>query len=260
MKLWHHVHVVNPDWHDAAKWYGDHTPIDNVSWEHSAHQHYKAEILRSGPNLVLMQRMQHADASDSSKIDSLGIAVDSLDAALATWTEGGGEVLSHDAPLALVADTWGMRLEYVETDAVHESAHHHVNIVAQNPDSLHSWYQQRLSGERGVFGFDSSREILQYDTYQLVFAQSDDVAADDSAGYRHYDHLGWFVEDLYGTCAALMDQGVVFPAHGLGDRPNPPLPEEPRTPAFAVDPSGIWFELVNLDPDQVQYKKMDMWD
>ena len=89
MKLWHHVHVVNPDWHDAAKWYGDHTPIDNVSWEHSAHQHYKAEILRSGPNLVLMQRMQHADASDSAKIDSLGIAVDSLDAALATWTEGG---------------------------------------------------------------------------------------------------------------------------------------------------------------------------
>lgn len=111
-----------------------------------------------------------------------------------------------------------------------------------------------------MFGFDSSREILQYDTYQLVFAQSDDVAADDSAGYRHYDHLGWFVEDLYGTCAALMDQGVVFPAHGLGDRPNPPLPEGPRTPAFAVDPSGIWFELVNLDPDQVQYKKMDMWD
>ena len=100
LKLWHHVHVVNPEWHDAAPWYARHSPLDCVAWEHPGHEGYRSEILCSGPNIVLMMAAQNADAPATAAIESLGIAVPDLAEALELFTAGGGTVQSRDDRLA----------------------------------------------------------------------------------------------------------------------------------------------------------------
>lgn len=258
LKVWHHVHVINPEWHDAAPWYAEHSPLDCPSWEHPAHKVYKSEVLRSGPNLVLMMKAQHADAPETAAIESLGIAVPDLGQALELFTAGGGNVESQDDRSAQVTDPWGMRLEFLQSGE-RDSALSHVNIVSEDPQMLSDWYQQHLGGESGPCEFDESRLALVYDTCQLLFRQVDGITLEDSAGYRHYDHLGWFVEDLYGTCNELMAGGVDFPAHASRGAANPPKPGDGRDIAFARDPGGIWIELVNINPDQVHLAKIGMW-
>lgn len=135
LKLWHHVHVVNPEWHDAAPWLAEHAPLDCVAWEHQG-----------------------------------------------------------------------------------------------------------------------------YDTCQLLFRQADAATLDQGAGYRHYDHLGWFVEDIHGTCDELVAGGVEFPAHASRGAANPPQPGDGRMIAFARDPGGIWFELVNVIPENVHRAKIGRWE
>ena len=259
LKVWHHVHAVNPEWHDAAHWYAEYSPLDCPSWEHPAHKVYKSEVLRSGPNLVLMMKAQHADAPNMAAIESLGIAVPDMGQALGLFTAGGGKVESRDDGSALVTDPWGMRLEFLQSEET-DSALSHVNIVAQDPQMLSDWYHQHLGGESRTCEFDESRLALVYDTCQLLFRQSDVVTPDDSAGYRHYDHLGWLVEDLYGTCDELMAGGVEFPEHASRGAANPPKPGDGRNIAFARDPCGIWFELSNINPDHVQHAKIGMWE
>ena len=95
----------------------EHSPLDCVAWEHPGHQGYKSEILRSGPNLVLMMQAQHADAPQTAAIESLGIAGPDLVEALELFTAGGGNVQSRDDRSPQVADPWGMRLEFLQSTA-----------------------------------------------------------------------------------------------------------------------------------------------
>ncbi|MDA1298973.1 MAG: VOC family protein [Proteobacteria bacterium] len=256
---WHHVHVVNPEWHEAANWHGEFSPVRNESWDHPGHQGYKAEVLRSGANLVLMQKMQHADPPATAWIDSLGFIVPDLDAALFRWQQGAGALLYRNPADAMATDPWGMRCEFIQGEG-HGSALHHVNIIAQDPDLLLAWYQKHLGGSRAAWAWDDRRRALIYDSCQLVFsAASDHSGPDEGQPFRHFDHLGWFVEDVYQTSAAMMANGVRFPEHGLNGSPNPPTPQGPRTPAFAVDPAGIWFELVHCGKGGMQFAKLGRW-
>ena len=259
LKPWHHVHVVNPDWHDSATWYAQHSPLERVAWEHPGHQGYKSEILRSGPNIVLMMRAQHADTPETAAIESLGIAVPDLAETLALFTTGGGTVESRDDRSAQVTDPWGMRLEFLES-AESESALSHVNILAQDPQMLSDWYQRHLGGQSRACVFDDARIAVVYDTCELLFKQADVATLDQGAAYRHYDHLGWFVEDIHGTCDELLAGGVEFPAHASRGRDNPPKPGDGRMIAFATDPCGIWFELVNIVPENVHRAKIGRWE
>lgn len=259
LKLWHHVHVVNREWHDAARWYARHSPLDCVAWEHPGHRGYKSEILRSGPNLVLMMAAQNADAPATAAIESLGIAVPDLAEALDLFAAGGGTVQSRDDRLAQVTDPWGMRLEFLESGPG-ESALSHVNILAQDPRMLSDWYRRHLGGESGTCAFDDTRMALAYDSCELLFRQPDGSMPDLGSGYRHYDHLGWFVEDIHGTCDELVAGGVEFPAHASRGRDNPPKPGDGRMIAFARDPGGIWFELVNIIPENIHRAKIGRWE
>lgn len=259
LKLWHHVHVVNPEWHDAARWYAKHSPLDCVAWEHPGHQGYKSEILRSGPNVVLMMAAQHADTPETAAIESLGIAVSDLAEALELFTTGGGTVQSRDDRSAQVTDPWGMRLEFLQSGES-DSVLSHVNIRAKDPEMLSDWYQRHLGGESRACDFDDSRIALVYDTCELLFRPAAAAMGDQGAGYRHYDHLGWFVEDIHGTCDELMAGGVEFPAHASRGRDNPPKPGDGRMIAFARDPCGIWFELVNIVPENVHRAKIGRWE
>ena len=255
LKLWHHVHVVNPEWHDAAPWLAEHAPLDCVAWDHPGHQGYKSEILRSGPNLVLMMAAQHADAPETAAIESLGVAVPDLAEALDSLARGGGKVQSRDDVSAQVTDPWGMRLEFLQSGPG-DSALSHVNILAEDPPMLRDWYQRHLGGEPRACDFDESRLALAYDTCQLLFSQADAATLDQGGGYRHYDHLGWFVEDIHGTCDELMAGGVEFPEHASRGAANPPKPGDGRMIAFARDPGGIWFELVNVIPENAHRAKI----
>lgn len=259
LKLWHHVHVVNPEWHDAAPWLAEHAPLDCVAWDHPGHQGYKSEILRSGPNLVLMMAAQHADAPETAAIESLGVAVPDLAEALDSLARGGGKVPSRDEVAAQVTDPWGMRLEFLQSGPG-DSALSHVNILAEDPPMLRDWYQRHLGGEPRACDFDESRLALAYDTCQLLFSQADAATLDQGAGYRHYDHLGWFVEDIHGTCDELMAGGVEFPEHASRGAANPPKPGDGRMIAFARDPGGIWFELVNVIPENAHRAKIGRWE
>lgn len=259
LKLWDHVHIVNPNWHEAAQWYAKYSPLDCPSWEHPGHKGYKSEVLRSGPNKLLMQSTNHADVPQTAAIESVGLAVPDLDASLESFTAGGGNVESENDASTKVTDPWGMRLELLQSDEG-DSAISHVNIVAQDPEMLSDWYQQHLGGEFRTCEFDESRTALVYDTCQLLFSQRDVVAPDESAGYRHYDHLGWLVEDIHGTCDDLVAGGVEFPNEDARGFANPPKPGDGRIIAFGCDPCGIWFELVNLRPDRIHFTKIGRWD
>jgi len=68
---WHHVHVVTTDWHDAAEWHAKHTPAESIPWDHDKHRGYKSEMLRAGPNLVLVMEHQHSTRPSRAKIDSI---------------------------------------------------------------------------------------------------------------------------------------------------------------------------------------------
>ena len=259
LKLWHHVHVVNPAWHEAGPWYAAHSPLDCLPWEHPGHQGYKSEILRSGPNLVLMMAAQHADAPETGSIDSLGVAVPNLVQALDSFTAGGGDVHARDDRSARVTDPWGMHLEFVEAEPG-DSALRHVNIAATDPQMLAEWYQRHLGGQAGTCAFDDSRIALAYDTCELLFKEADAPTPDQGTGYRHYDHLGWFVEDIHRTCDELVAGGVEFPAHASRGRDNPPKPGDGRMIAFARDPCGIWFELVHIKPENAYRAKVGRWE
>ena len=259
LKLWHHVHVVNPEWHDAAPWYAEHSPLGRVAWEHPGHQGYRSEILRSGPNIVLMMQAQHADAPATAAIESLGIAVPDLVEALESFTAGGGHVQSRDDRSARVTDPWGMRLEFLQSGQG-DAALSHVNIVAEDPQMLCDWYQRHLGGQSRTCDFDDTRIALAYDTCELLFRQADAAPPDHRAGYRHYDHLGWLVEDIHRTCDELMAGGVDFPGHASRGAANPPQPGDGRMIAFASDPCGIWFELVNVIPENAHRAKIGRWE
>ncbi|MDP7576777.1 MAG: hypothetical protein QGH99_07410 [Pseudomonadales bacterium] len=72
---WHHVHVAIRGWHEAAKWREAHLPVQCEWWDHPAHKGDRSEVLRCGPNGVLVQKMQYADEPSSAEIDSIGFAV-----------------------------------------------------------------------------------------------------------------------------------------------------------------------------------------
>ena len=61
-----------------------------------------------------------------------------------------------------------------------------------------------------------------------------DGEADDFGGGRNFGHLGYYVDDIYATCAKLRDAGVTI------NRP----PRDGRM-AFVKSPDGISIELLN---------------
>ncbi|HJN52020.1 MAG: hypothetical protein QGI68_12110 [Pseudomonadales bacterium] len=260
---WHHVHLVIADWHAAAKWHDEHTPADCMSWDHDAHRGYKSEVLRSGPNLVLIQKQQHATEPSGARIDSIGITVMNLAQVIDKWTADGGSVEAQADDIAVAVDPWGLRCELVETTDPSRTGYSHVNIAADDPESLLAWYETNVGGMRSTFAHAPSRLALQYDTMQLVFMPPRTQERADSAASvaRPLDHFGWFTDDLNATCDTMLANGVIFPKDALGARPNPPPQGGPRTPAFAQDPSGIWFELVGVSKSMTMGAvKVGMWE
>ena len=257
---WHHVHVVHDNWHEAAEWHAQHSNVRREDWEHPAHKRYRSEVMRSVDNLVLIQQTQHSEIPKEGGIDSLGISVEDLSESVREWTLHGGHVLEVLNDCALVLDPWGLRCELVESDSDDGSSYQHVNVATERPVELAEWYLRHLGGEFVKFQPDTERVCISYDSMNVVFMRPRASYPLSATSVRHIDHLGWFASDFHVACDELQSAGVVFPASALRGNPNPPPRHGPRTPAFAEDPCGNWFELVGVPEDRLDYVKHKQWE
>ncbi len=233
---WHHVHITLPDREAAAIWHAGHTPAERGP------PTKRSENLFCGPNLLQIQTVAVADEPRGARIDSIGIGVPDLKAALANWQSGGGSVIAQTTTTIRLNDPWGAPFELVETA---QAGFTHINIAAQDPGRLLAWYEVNLGGERTACEWDSSRLALMYDTIQIVFAKTEPDAT--ARVGRPIDHLGWYTEDLDATFERLSANSVSFPI--------PPREFGPVRLAFAEDPCGIWVELVE-PPDGIIAKSV----
>jgi catechol 2,3-dioxygenase-like lactoylglutathione lyase family enzyme len=231
---WHHVHITLPDREAAAIWLTEHSSVERRA------PTKRSENLYLGPNLLQIQTEAMEKQSGNARIDSIGMGVTDLDSALVDWQAGGGIVLSKKANIARVEDPWGTPYELIKAD---RPGFTHINIETPTPEALRSWYEKNLGGKPVVCMWDIKRLALLYDTIQIVFAE---ISFDDlTTGERIIDHLGWFTDDLDTSCARLSENGVSFPV--------PPKEFGPVRLAFAEDPGGIWFELLE-PPDGINLK------
>ena len=222
---WHHIHITLPDREAAAIWLANHTPVERRP------PTKRSENLVWGPNLLQIQTDAVANEPRSALIDSVGMGVTNLESALAKWQSGGGSVVSKTTETARMNDPWGTPFEMIETD---QAGFTHINIATPDAERLRAWYLVNLGGEPVPCGWNSSRLVLMYDTIQIVFAKMEPDFT--STAGRPLDHLGWYTDDLDATFERLSANGVSFPV--------PPREFGPVRLAFAEDPCGIWFELL----------------
>jgi lactoylglutathione lyase len=62
----------------------------------------------------------------------------------------------------------------------------------------------------------------------------------DKGQLRGFGHVGFLVDDLYGACANLESQGVVFKKR--------PEDGNMKELAFAYDPDGYFVEIIQRNP------------
>ena len=236
MYPWHHIHATVDDREAAAIWHEKHTGARRNK------PSPRSENLYYGPNLLQFQSEAVAKEPKSATIDSIGLSTPNLPEMLSSWTAADGKILSQQKETSQVLDPWGVAFELVEANAAGQT---HLNISTGDPDSLLSWYESNLGGERGDCAWDSNRSGLNFDTITLFFQES------KFQKHKHpwgpIDHIGWITHDLDDTFEKLTDNNVKFTA-------------KPREfgivrLAFFIDPCGILIELVeppegmNLKPN-----------
>jgi len=111
--------------------------------------------------------------------------------------------------------------------------------------------EQSLRFYRDLLGLEEVRRTEnEKGRYTLIFlaAPGDDAAqieltynwdAEEYRGGRNFGHLAYAVDDIYATCAKLMENGVII------NRP----PRDGRM-AFVRSPDGISIELLQAGPAQ----------
>ena len=76
--------------------------------------------------------------------------------------------------------------------------------------------------------------MLTYDKISIVFAEETNFTSNDAD--RPLDHFCWVTTDIDLSFKRLQEKGVNFPVE--------PRPLRRVRIAYAEDPSGIWFELL----------------
>ncbi len=221
---WHHVHVTLDNREDVASWYAENGIADRRE------PTKRSENLVITPNLLQVQGSAVAPAPESAWIDSIGLGVTLLDQAVENWVNAGAELVSRSSAVLLL-DPFGLPFELVETEQVGFT---HINIVSANPAELAGWYQTNLGGDQAICEWDTSRTAVGFDSMQLIFSSVDLIPRDTRS--RPIDHLGWFTSNLDETFVKMSSNDVKFPI--------PPREFGAVRLAFAEDPCGLWFELL----------------
>jgi len=239
MHPWHHIHVTVEDREAAAIWHDQHTEVVRVK------PTPRSEQLFHGPNLIQIQSNAVASEPNNAVIEAIGMSVTDLPALLSDWTSAKGTILSQTAKTALVLDPWGVPFEFVQAAA---AGHTHITVSTPDPDSLLSWYEENVGGEKCDCDWDNARLGLQFDTIMLCFRETQ--SQEQNRPWGPLDHLGWVTENLDKSYEEMTANNVKFPV-----KPR----EFGRVRiAFAADPCGIWFELVEPPDGDIRIIKPNM--
>ncbi len=223
---WHHVHLFLPDRKSAAEWHAAHTPAW-LGWSNDI-----SDTLHCGGNqLKIESRRTSTKAPLDAKLEGIGIMVHELKNYVKYWKEGGGSVISETDTAAKLADPWGTPCEAVPGPT---DGYSHINIAAKDPVKLLAWYEETFGGTQSTCNWDSHRQVLQFGTMAIVFSQETQIASDDTE--RPLDHFCWVTTDIDLSFKRLQEKGVNVTVE--------PRPLRRVRIAYAEDPSGIWFELL----------------
>jgi hypothetical protein len=190
-------------------------------------------MLTYGPNLLQIQSEAVANKPQEALIESIGLCVGDLPAALKEWASNGGTILSQSGKTALVLDPWSVAFELVASEPAGQT---HLNISTTHPEGLINWYSSNLGGKPCLCTWDFSRSGLTYNTIDLLFQKID--SRKSRRPWGPIDHIGLLVGNLDQTYDTLTAKGVPFTVK--------PREFGSARIAFILDPCGILIELIEL--------------
>jgi hypothetical protein len=207
-------------------WHALHTPAW-TGWSNEI-----SDTLHCGHcQLKIESNQTSTESSTDARLDSVGMFVSDKKNFIKNWDEGGGTILSESDTVAVLRDPWGTKCEVVVGPF---DGYSHLNIEAKDPRKLCSWYESTFGGIRSICSWDNRRLVLEYKNMSILFSQAAEMEL--SAGSRNLDHFCWVTTDIDYSFKHLKKIGVNFPVE--------PRPLRRVHIAYAEDPAGIWFELL----------------
>jgi len=195
-----HVHLSAPDQAKAAAWYMQH--LDAVPGA-------SPERVLVGDRLwLIFYQTAGAPPSRHGAIDSIGLSVPNVDAAIRRLEHAGARVQTpaRDVPglyrAGTVEDPWGASLTILHDPDVRGL--HHVHLRMPDPESAFAWYLEMFGGARGRL--KGQLDGLQYGGVWLL---ADRGESKPSAGHA-IDHIAWRTPQLDTKAVELKSKGVAF--------------------------------------------------
>jgi len=106
----------------------------------------------------------------------------------------------------------------------------HLALYARKPDALAKFYSEQFGMD--IIMSDPDGNYFLGDGYLTLAVLKLQMAGEAPAGLNHF---GFHIEDVAGTCTALVGTGVEEPALRSSTRPFAEF--------RAIDPEGNWFDL-----------------